>query len=343
LTDTAMPVHDVARASGFGSARRLHHLFQIRYRLSPGKLRQSGTRSGIAPPAEGGTLLLKLGYRPPLAWHPMLDFLGGRGASSAERVEGDVYLRTVRINDSTGWITARNNPQQCAICVEVSPSLLPVLPLLRSGVRQLFDLDANPDVIAAHLAQREELAPRLANTPGLRVPGAMNGFELALRAIIGQQISVRAATTIFSRIIEHFGSPITTPHAGLNRLPPTATAIADASTESLIACGLTGRRAQTIQTLARAVGNTEIVLEPGTAAAASLQRMALIPGIGPWTLQYVAMRALRDPDAFPESDLALLKSMNEVKPARLRSTAEPWRPWRAYAAMHIWNSLSAGG
>jgi len=207
----------------------------------------------------------------------------------------------------------------------------------------LFDMDANPGVIDAHLGADPRLAASIASTPGLRVPGALDGFELALRAVLGQQISVKAATTLFSRFTEFFGEAIETPFPGLNRLPPTATAIADAGLQPIIERGLTRKRAETVQRLAQAVASGALTLAPTADRDETLTMLEDIPGIGPWTTQYVAMRALADPDAFPTSDLALLKALSVKRGAALDARTEQWRPWRAYAAMHLWHHMAQGG
>jgi AraC family transcriptional regulator of adaptative response / DNA-3-methyladenine glycosylase II len=341
LTDTAMPIHDVVRASGFSSARRFHHLFKTRYRMRPMDLRRR--QSPVEPGAVAEGFSLRLGYRPPLDWQHLVGFLAGRGASSAEQADSGRYLRTVRLGEWTGWIEAEADANAHCVRVVVAPSLLPALPQLRTALRRLFDLDASPGTICAHLRACNFPGGDSGVAEGLRVPGTTDGFELALRAIIGQQISVRAATTVFGRLVDAFGDSIETPFADLGRLTPRAADIAAAAPERLIACGLTGKRVATIQAVAAAVAEREITIEPGPGARAGLERLAQIPGIGPWTLQYIAMRGLRDPDAFPDSDLALLKAARCSRPAELRGLAKPWRPWRAYAAMHLWDILSAGG
>lgn len=340
LTDTRLPIHEVAAVSGFTSTRRLNHLFRTRYRMRPTDLRKNAVS---VLPDTPTSLVLKLGYRPPLDWKSLIHFLVDHGSSAAEQVNENRYLRTVRIGPWTGWISATADIHAPTVNVEVSPSLVPALPLLRPRLRRLFDLDANPLVIAAHLAQCDLLSSHVTATPGLRVPGALDGFELAMRTVIGQQISVRAATTVFSRILNSFGEPIETPFPGLDRLPPLAHDIAVAPPQRLISCGLTGKRVATIQALAAAVTAQQANAFPGDDSLVSLDLLKTIPGIGPWTLQYTAMRALANPDAFPGSDLALMKAAGCARATELESAAEPWRPWRAYAAMHLWKSYSSKG
>ncbi|MCS4503758.1 helix-turn-helix domain-containing protein [Arhodomonas aquaeolei] len=338
LTDTSMRVAEVAFAAGFSSVRRFNHLFRSRYRLTPSALRRR------RPAGEPQAVTLKLGYRPPLAWSPLVTFLGGRGAPAVEQTDGvHYYRRTVRIGEHTGWIEAVNDPRRPVVRISVAPSLLPVLTPLRARLRHLFDLDATPGVIDAHLSGDPRLADAVAAAPGLRVPGAIDGFEIAVRTVIGQQIAVRAATTVFTRLIERFGAPTGTPWPDLNRLFPTPRTLAEAPLQSIIDCGLPSRRAGTIQALARAVADDAVSLAPTATLEATTAALTAIPGIGPWTSQYVAMRALADPDAFPESDLALRRAVGAERPADVRAGTLAWRPWRAYAAMHLWHRSASGG
>jgi len=338
LTDTRLKMADVAFASGFSSVRRFNHLFRTRYGLNPTALRR-----GQMPDTVDGAITLKLGYRPPLAWSALSGFLTSRGATCTEGLDGACYLRTVRLNGRVGWIAVQPAAQSNVLRVDVSPSLLPVLTPLLARVRRLFDLDANPSVIDAHLSLDRRLAKPIRATPGLRVPGALDGFELALRAVLGQQITVKAATTIFGRFAQFFGEPVQTPFDGLDRVAPDAETIADASPQQIIERGLTRKRAETVRTLARAVADGRVRLEPSANADETAAALDELPGIGPWTIQYVAMRALRNPDAFPASDLGLMKALSLSHPKHLTAAAEAWRPWRSYAAVHLWHSLSAGG
>jgi AraC family transcriptional regulator, regulatory protein of adaptative response / DNA-3-methyladenine glycosylase II len=328
ITETRLPMAEIAFASGFASVRRFNHLFRTRYRLQPSALRRTPTA------AETGAIRLKLGYRPPLAWQPLAAFLGSRGASGVEQFDGRRYLRTVRLGAHSGWIAVEPAPTQ---------PLLPALTQLLPRLRRLFDLDAHPAVIESHLGEDPHLAALLRATPGLRVPGALDGFELALRAVLGQQVSVKAATTLYRRCAERFGSSVQTPHAVLTHLPPRAEEIAEAGLPRLVALGLPRTRALTVQRLAAGVAEGRIRLEPGAPAAATLAALQDVPGIGPWTAQYVAMRALGDADALPHADLGLLRALGLRRAAELAQAAERWRPWRAYAALHLWHSLGAGG
>lgn len=336
LTDTSLRVVDVAFASGFQSVRQFNRMFKQSYRLHPLGLRKQRT----ATPDTG--IVLKLGFRPPLAWQPLIRFLAGRSGMSTECVIDNRYIRTIRIGKHSGWIAAEPERENL-LRVEVSESLLPVLPELQSRLRRLFDLDANPTTIESYLATHVPLRARLKQTPGIRVPGAICGFELALRAVLGQQITVKAATTIFGRFVNTFGTDIATPFDNINRVAPRAEDIANASLQQLIDRGLTRKRAETVSALSRAAADGALRLEPPTEFDAARESLQEIPGIGPWTAEYVAMRALRDPDAFPHSDLGLLHALKIDKPGKLQALAEKWRPWRAYAAVHLWHGLGQGG
>jgi AraC family transcriptional regulator of adaptative response / DNA-3-methyladenine glycosylase II len=336
LTDTSLKVVDVAFASGFHSVRQFNRQFRESYRLSPLSLRKrSGARSSEH-------VLLKLGFRPPLAWQSLITFLAGRAGTRTEKVSGSRYLRTVRIGRCRGWIAAEPLGPS-VLGVEVAPALLPVLPELRARLRRLFDLEANPAVIDEFLKRQPELARLLKRTSGLRVPGALSGFELALRAVLGQQVSVPAATTIYGRFVSTFGAKITTAEADLDGLAPDAADVANASLQQLIDRGLTSKRAETVSRLSRSVADGVVRLEPPVDFDRARAALCALPGIGPWTAEYIAMRALGDPDAFPHSDLGLLRALSLDKPAALLARAEAWRPWRADAALHLWQGLGNGG
>lgn len=337
LSDTSLRVIDVAFGSGFASVRQFNRLFRQAYRLNPLALRKQSARRPASP-----HILLKLGYRAPLAWQPLIRFLAGRAGTRTEKVNGDSYLRTVRVGPHRGFIIAEPIGPGL-LGVQVSASLLPVLPELRARLRRLFDLEANPLVVDAMLRRQPELSAHVKRAPGLRVPGALNGFELALRAVLGQQITVKAATTIFGRFVDTFGGMLETPDPDVDRFAPDAAEVAEATLQQLIDRGLTRQRAETVRALSRAVADGVVKLEPPVDFAVMRGLLQELPGIGPWTAEYVAMRALGDPDAFPHSDLGLLNALQLAKPAALLARAEAWRPFRAYAALHLWHGYAAGG
>jgi AraC family transcriptional regulator of adaptative response / DNA-3-methyladenine glycosylase II len=334
LGESHLRIIDVAFASGFGSVRRFNALFRSHYGLSPAEVRRT------ARPAPAGTgVRLTLAYRPPLAWDELLGFLAARAIAGVECAAAGRYWRTARVAGHRGWLAVAAAAGRNALAVEFPATLVPVIPALLARVRHLFDLNARPDVIAAHLACDTRLGPTVRQCPGLRVPGAFDGFEMAVRAVLGQQISVRAAQTLAGRFAAALGEAIETPLAGLDRVTPTPERIADAGPGVLSALGVTRARADCLRTLARAVADGRVRLEPGPDPVAALGRLQELPGIGPWTAQYIAMRALRWPDAFPDGDLGLLRAAGETSARRLRAAAEAWRPWRAYAAIHLWRTL----
>lgn len=335
IADTRLSMADIAFAAGFSSVRRFNHLFRVRYGLQPSAMRR-GRRVSAQPGIE-----LRLGYRPPFDWSGLSGFLASRGAPAVEQLVDGEYRRTVRLDNRVGWLMARPaGGERHELLLHVSESLVPALTPLLASARQLFDLNADPAPIDAHLRDDPLLGPCVAAAPGLRIPGGLSGFEIALRAILGQQISVRAATTLYGRFAERFGTRIETPWPALQRTPPDAAAIADAPLQALIDLGLPTRRAQTIQAVALAVTTGQLRLDATADAQDTMDALLAMPGIGPWTVQYLAMRVLGQPDALPASDLGLMKAADCPTPKALAQRAEAWRPWRSYAAMHLWQSLT---
>ncbi|MBC8137593.1 MAG: helix-turn-helix domain-containing protein [Fibrella sp.] len=328
LTDTDLPVTEIAFAAGFGSVRRFNTLFQERYRLNPTNLRKS--REGIKAM---DVMRYELPYRPPLAWQELLAYVTGRAGRGAEARDSDVYRRTVRVKDKTGVVSVSHAMGRDALVVELSPSLAGVMVPVLARVKRLFDLDVDPVAIA------ERLGDLAADCPGLRVPGAFDPFELTVRAILGQQISVKAATTLASRFTVAFGTPMETAYVDLTHLAPTPERVAQETVDSVAALGIVGARAKSILALANAVATGSISFTPGTDISETTEKLKTLPGIGEWTAQYVAMRALGDPDAFPHTDLGLYNALGTTNPRNVLALAEKWRPWRAYAVMHLWRSL----
>lgn len=334
IAETQLSMVQIALAAGFKSVRRFNALFRSHYRLTPSALRRSKSKAVATD-----CLRLVLAYRPPFDWNAMLRFLAARAIPSVECVTDDAYHRTVAIGKHRGWLSVSQVANRHLLAVDLSTALSPVLPPILMRLRNLFDLDARPDVIARHLALDPRLSVWVKNQPGLRVPGAFDSFELSMRAILGQQVSVRGASTLAGRLAQQFGEVIETPLACLNRFAPTAEALSATRSTALASIGLPIARAECLRNLASVVAHNEIDLEPGVDANAIITRLVKLPGIGPWTAEYIAMRALRWPDAFPAGDLGLVKA-SQMKSAKvLERIAERWRPWRAYAAMHLWESL----
>jgi AraC family transcriptional regulator of adaptative response / DNA-3-methyladenine glycosylase II len=332
LTDTRLPVLEVAMASGFASLRRFNDSLRTRYRMTPGELRKSAV-----PHAGADRLSFDLAFRPPYDWPAMLAFLERRAVAGVESVEGRRYRRTVGLERAgkrhTGWIEVAPSPRRSALRVTASASLAGVLPMLLARVKTFFDLACRPDEIAA------ALGPLAARNPGLRLPGAIDGFEVAVRAILGQQVTVKAATTIAGRFARALGDPVQTPHAGLDRFFPQAAAVAATDAAAIAALGIVASRARAIVALARAVHAGGLRLEPCAPVESTVAALERLPGVGPWTAQYIAMRALSWPDAFPHPDVAVLNAMGESSGRRALARAEAWRPWRSYAVLHLWKSL----
>lgn len=247
------------------------------------------------------------------------------------------------IGNCGGWLKVEHLAGKNSLLVTLPETLTPILMNVLARVRHLFDLDANPLVIAEQLSSDPRLAPLITRIPGLRVPGAWDGFKLAVRAVLGQQVSVRGASTLAARLAKTFGEPPATPHEAVFCFSPGAKALAAATPERIAAIGLPLKRAATLHALARAVASGELKLHAGADAGATIEKLKAVSGIGDWTAQYIAMRALRWPDAFPAGDLGLRKALGAAGPMReseLLQLAEKWRPWRAYAAVYLWSSLS---
>ncbi|MGH8272492.1 MAG: DNA-3-methyladenine glycosylase 2, partial [Gammaproteobacteria bacterium] len=273
----------------------------------------------------------------PYAWEPQLAFLRTRCIEGVESATAKRYLRTVAIAREgemhCGWIAVAHRARRHTLQVTLSGSLARVVPETLGRVKHLFDLACRPDEIAHHLG---DLA---SNAPGLRVPGAFDGFEMAVRAVLGQQITVAAARTFAGRIARTFGAALATPFADLTHTFPGPERLATASGDELGSLGIIRSRQRAIIALAAACASGELVLAPGADVEHTLATLRALPGIGEWTTQYVAMRALAWPDAFPHTDYAVMKAIGEKSPRRVLDMAERWRPWRAYAAVHLWNSL----
>jgi AraC family transcriptional regulator of adaptative response / DNA-3-methyladenine glycosylase II len=240
-------------------------------------------------------------------------------------------------------VSVTRDPSAPALRAEVSLSLAPVLLPLVARLRGLFDLDAHPGAVAAALRRDPVLAPSVRRSPGLRVTGAFDGFEAAVRVVLGQQVSVRAATTVAGRVAAALGEVVETPFPGLERLPPTPEQVEAAGEDRLARIGMPGARARTLLALARAVRSGDVSLVRGGDPEQVRERLLALPGVGPWTANLVAMRALGSPDAFPAGDLGVLRALGTRSAPDAEARAEAWRPWRAYAAMHLWNLPDRGG
>ena len=386
LTDTRMPMADVALASGFGSLRRFNTAFVQHYRLAPTQLRREGAKdsplsaaasvataikmsrtlttpqntktaqptmqtgeiapNAIYPGADTGCTRVLLAYRPPYDVQAMLKFLRQRQIDTIENIavqaESTWVTRTFSLKNGTqnaaGWLRWRFDEARCVVQLDVSDSLRSVLPTVIARMRAALDLDADPRAINA------VLATHFPGTEGLRVPGCVDGFEVAVRAIVGQQVTVAAACTFTRRIAQAFGEPVSTPFPQLTRLFPTPAALAAASSDALGALGIVRQRQAAIIAVAQAVSSGQLDLNTPARALQTIDQLKALPGIGDWTAQYIAMRALRWPDAFPAGDIALHNALGlrgEKNPARAAQAAsQAWRPWRSYAVLRAWETLS---
>ena len=361
LTDTALPVTRVAFASGFQSLRRFNTVFQERYRMSPSGLRQrrrAAARAGVPAGPAADLVRLTLAYRPPLAWDALLERLAADAVPGVEVVERGRYARTVHLDGCRGVLTVERTVWSAAsrrmrgasadrmagagpggeLAVHLSASLLPVLMPLLARLRQLFDLDAEPSVIDGHLADGG-LAPAVARRPGLRMPGAFDGFEAALRELL-RAADLAAGDParsgcVAGRVAEALGETIETELPGLVRLVPTAVRVAGAGVPFLARLGVPPRSAEAIVAVARGVTDGALPLEPGADVPSTLRALSNISGVGERTATAVVMRALQWPDAFPSTDASLQRAAGVTSASALRRVAERWRPWRAYAAAHL--------
>ena len=333
VQDTSLPLTDIAFAAGFGSVRRFNAVFSARMGRSPSSLRTSAAARTVDAPE---SITLRLDYRPPYDWDHVLGFLRGRAIPGVEIVTADDYRRVVHIDGHVGTIRVQHG--KSALRLAVAPSLLPVLMPVVARVRRMFDLDAQPTAIAALFGRDKLLAPLVAKRPGLRVPGAIDPFEASVRALLGQQVSVAAATTLAGRFAAAFG----TPHdggAGLTTRFPTVGEVVAAGAERIGKLGLPRTRAAAIHNFAAVLARGELVLDAACDLDAFVAQLVELPGIGPWTAHYLAMRALHVPDAFPAADLGVQKALRRSGARAAEARAEAWRPYRAYAVMHLWFSL----
>ncbi len=352
LTDTQMPVSQIALSSGFRSLRRFNAAFLAGYRMNPTRLRRAVPRasavdgdglSRAAPrstAATADTITVMLGYRAPFDFDALLAFIAQRAIPGIEVTGERTIRRTVRAGalgtNEGGWLEARFVAAQSRVRLSFAPALGPASGAVIATVRRWLDLDAAPETIAETLVD-------LPGEPGLRLPGSVDAFELAVRAVLGQQVTVAGARTLARRLVERFGSDIETPWTDVNRAFPAPSVLTAAPVERIAELGIIRSRVRAIQALARDWHAIAPLLAVGASPEALVERLKELPGIGPWTAHYIAMRALGWPDAFPPGDVAALKAMRQLfaieSPRAAQAHAESWRPWRAYALLRLWNSL----
>lgn len=344
IHETRLPMAEVALAAGFGSVRRFNETFRQLFGRPPGTLRRGGA-GGSAPAGSHGEVTILLPYRPPYDWPAMLAFLRARAIPGVEVVSRDGYARTIEVGGAHGAVAVRP-AEGSALRATIQFPRLSALPVIVARLRRVFDLAADPEVIGAHLAEDPTLAPLVAARPGLRVAGAWDGFELGVRALLGQQITVSAAIGYAGRLVAAYGKPLAGAITadGLTHVFPEAERLAEADLSTL---GLTRARAAALGSLARAVVADPQLFGPRRSLEEAIRTLRALHGVGEWTAQYIAMREMREPDAFPAADIGLLRALADRRgrrpdPRELLARAERWRPWRAYAAQHLWASQGAG-
>jgi AraC family transcriptional regulator of adaptative response / DNA-3-methyladenine glycosylase II len=336
IHETRMPMTEVAMAAGFGSLRRFNETFLTLFHRPPSALR----RKSSARHAEKD-VALRLRYRAPYDWDCMLDFLRARAIAGVEIVDTDRYLRTVEVDGAMGSIEVTHLPSRQSLGVNIRFPDVRMLPAIVARVRRVFDLGADIETIAEHLSGDPLLAPLVAQRPGLRAPGGWDGFEIAVRGVLGQQISVIAARRLAGQLVALHGRAVPKSfliHPGLSHVFPTAKRLA--ATPS-IGLAMPAARLTTLKAVAEAALADPNLFRPFGSTEEIVARLRTIRGIGEWTAQYIALRAIREMDAFPAADIGLLRSMASIEdekstPANLLNRAESWRPWRAYAAQHLW-------
>ncbi len=336
IHETRMPMTQVAMASGFSSVRRFNETFQGLFHRPPSALRRKGAENASKE------VTLRLRYRAPYDWITMLSFLAARAIAGVEVVEDGRYFRAFEIGGVAGSIAVNHLPEHQSLNVRILVPNVRMLPAVVFRVRRLFDLGADIETIGAHLAADAMLAPLVARRPGLRAPGGWDGFELAIRAVLGQQISVAAARGYAAQLVEKHGTavpPALRVHPRLTHAFPSAQALANNG----IGLAMPASRLNTIKAVAHAAMADANLFRPAGDVDATVLRLLEIPGVGPWTAHYIALRASRETDAFPATDVGLLRGATallgeKTAAADLVKRAEAWRPWRAYAAQHLWSA-----
>ncbi len=342
IHETQLPMTEVAMASGFGSVRRFNETFQRLFGRAPGALRCAQGQA-----VAGGAVAVSLSYRPPYDWPAILSFLRLRAIPGVESVSAHSYARTIALHGVCGMVVVEQGNGH-TLRASISCAQLSLLPTIISRMRRLFDVAADPHAIAAHLSEDPALARLVAARPGLRVPGAWDGFELAVRAVLGQQITVSTATRLAGKLVAHYGTPVTDAAAcaaGLTHIFPPPERLAHTDLATL---GMPRARAAALSARAAATIADPLIFGPRRSLAEAIGTLRALPGVGAWTAQYIAMRALREPDAFPAADVGVRRALaganvRRPTPAELLARAQRWRPWRAYAALHLWTSLEKGG
>ncbi len=338
ISETDMRMSDIAAASGYQSLRRFNDAVRASYGVAPSALRRGAARA-----TSHDAIHLRLGLRPPFNWQQILAYLQFRAMPGVEDISDDTYRRSFTLQQARGTLTVtqgtKANTLDVGIRIDPSGRANASAPIrqIAARTRRIFDLDADPCAIAAALGTDPMLAARLEQAGGIRVPGAFDGFELGVRAIIGQQVSVKGATTLAGRVVARCGETLAEPDGAISHYCPSAQALADADLSGL---GLTGGRIKTLHGFARAVASGEVTFSPSATLNEKIAELCAVPGIGPWTAHYIALRAVGEPDAFPAADLGLRKAASDgptlITTKALEAMSERWHPWRGYAALLLW-------
>jgi AraC family transcriptional regulator, regulatory protein of adaptative response / DNA-3-methyladenine glycosylase II len=342
IHQTRLPMAEIALAAGFGSVRRFNETFQQLFRRPPSALRRKGAITATEGSVAATGVTLRLRYRPPYDWPAMLSYLRARAIDRIERVEGERYLRTVVEGGLSGTVEIRHLSDAESVAATIRFPNVQALPAIVARIRRVFDLGADVEAIGAHLARDPSLAPLVAERPGLRAPGGWDGFELAVRAILGQQVSLEAGRQLAGKLARICGSAVES-GAELTLTFPFAAQVAAADLGPL---GMPRARREALHGLAKAAIHEPLLFQPLDTIEETVARLRTIRGVGDWTAHYIALRAAREPDAFPASDIGLLRGAarddgKRPSPAELLARAERWRPWRAYAAQHLWAADAA--
>jgi AraC family transcriptional regulator of adaptative response / DNA-3-methyladenine glycosylase II len=344
LMETPLSVIEIAMSAGFGSVRRMNELFRNHYGMTPTTFRHQKGKA-----EQNGTAVVSLGYRPPYAWPEMLSFLKARAIPHVEHVTEQAYERTVSLTSRKGetcqgTVRVTHDSSSHVLKVEMSGTLVPVMPRITARIRQMFDLDCDPEIIDAKLESMRDILPE-GIVPGIRLPGCFDVFEMACRAVIGQQITVQAASTLCGRLAETYGTPIRTDREGLDRIFPDAQSILamkDECGEKLGRIGIISSRAHAMQAIAEALETGEVYLNRAADPETEAAHLMTIRGIGSWTAGYIAMRTMGWTDAFLENDAGIRRSLPALSDRKRRQLSEEWKPWRSYAMMNLWHQEGKG-
>ncbi len=341
LAETTLPIAEIAHAAGFRSVRRFNEVMQARFAIAPRAMRKDEAEDVAAA---GDRFVLRVAVRRPFAWDALRAFFAARAIPGVETVDDDGYARTLDTHAGPSVLRVRFAPRRHVLDVELARAAVADAARVLARVRRLCDADADPQAIADVLRRDPLLRPSVRATPGLRVPGAWDGFEVGVRAILGQQVSVAGARTLAGRVVARCGTPLVAPQGALTHLFPTPAQVLDADLAQL---GAPSSRVEAVRTLARAVLDGRVALDGSRAPEDTRAALCALPGIGPWTAEYIALRALGEPDAFPAGDLILRRVASPdptpLTAAALEARAEAWRPWRAYAVMHLWRLAPVKG